>query len=165
GASTAPRAGRSRWDSDDSQRMTEVLLRPARQSDAPGVAACVCEAYVHYIERIGRQPEPMLADYEQVIANAIVHVAVEADRVVGAIVMQDAAEGFCVDNVAVRPRVKGTGIERRLLQLAEAEARRGGHGAIHLATHELMTENRALYARAGYVEYAHRVVNGYPRVF
>lgn len=28
-----------------------------------------------------------------------------------------------------------------------------------------MHENRALYARVGYKEYAHRVLNGYPRVF
>ena len=28
-----------------------------------------------------------------------------------------------------------------------------------------MHENRALYARIGYLETDHRVVNGYPRVF
>ena len=27
-----------------------------------------------------------------------------------------------------------------------------------------MTENRALYSRIGYVEYDHRIVDGYPRV-
>lgn len=54
---------------------------------------------------------------------------------------------------------------RRLLELAEAEARRQGFHSIYLATHELMTENRALYARIGYVEYDQRVIAGYPRVF
>lgn len=75
------------------------------------------------------------------------------------------AEGFYVDNVAVRPSVKGKGVGRRLLELAEREARRQGYESIYLATHELMAENRALYQRIGYVEYDHRVVNGYPRVF
>ena len=28
-----------------------------------------------------------------------------------------------------------------------------------------MAENRALYVRIGYVQYDHRVVNGYPSVF
>jgi hypothetical protein len=28
-----------------------------------------------------------------------------------------------------------------------------------------MTENRTLYGSMGYVEYDHRVVDGYPRVF
>ena len=52
-----------------------------------------------------------------------------------------------------------------LLQLAGAEARRQGYKSIYLFTNELMTENRSLYSKIGYVEYDHRVVNGYPRVF
>ena len=85
--------------------MTSV--RAATQEDAASVASCVCEAYLHYIERIGRL----------------------------------------------------------LLDLAEAEAQRQGYSSLYLATHELMTENRALYSRAGYVEYDRRVVSGFPRVF
>ena len=73
-------------------------------------------------------------------------------------------EGFYIDNIAVRPSAQGKGVGRLLLELAEAEARRQGYASIYVATHELMTENRALYARIGYVEYDHRVVDGYPRV-
>lgn len=145
--------------------MPEVLVRPARPEDAAGVAACVCEAYVHYIERIGKQPGPMLEDYAEVIPRFQVHVAAAGGKIVGAIVLKVTDEGFYVDNVAVRPMVKGTGVGRLLLEVAEAEARRQGYKSIYLATHELMTENRALYARIGYVEYDHRVVNGYPRVY
>jgi len=94
-----------------------------------------------------------------------VHVATEGAKVVGAIVLQVTDEGFYVNNVAVRPSVKGQGVGRQLLELAEAEARRRGYSSIYLATHELMVENRALYTRIGYVEYEQRVVNGYPRVF
>ncbi|MCW5658448.1 MAG: GNAT family N-acetyltransferase [Burkholderiaceae bacterium] len=145
--------------------MAEIALRPALPADAPGVAACVCEAYVHYIERIGVQPGPMLEDYARVIAEAMVHVATEDGRVVGAIVLSTTDEGFYIGNVAVRPSLKGRGVGRMLLQLAESEARQHGYSSIYLATHELMVENRALYTRIGYVEYDHRVVNGYPRVF
>lgn len=143
--------------------MTSV--RPATPADAAGVASCVCEAYVHYIERIGRQPGPMLEDYVDVIGNSQVHVAIANSRVVGAIVLKVTEEGFYVDNVSVRPSVKGHGVGRLLLELAESEARRQGFASIYLATHELMTENRALYSRIGYVEYDRRVVNGFPRVF
>ena len=145
--------------------MPEVMVRPAKPEDAAGIAACVCEAYVHYIERIGKQPGPMLEDYSEVIRQFQVHVAVAGGKIVGAIVLRITDEGFYVDNVAVRPTVKGTGVGRLLLEVAEAEARRQAYEAIYLATHELMTENRALYSRVGYVEYDHRVVNGYPRVF
>jgi GNAT superfamily N-acetyltransferase len=84
--------------------------------------------------------------------------------VVGAIVLKVTDEGFYVDNVAVRPPVKGKGVGRALLELAEAEALRQGDNSIYLATHELMTENRALYAQIGYVQYDRRVVSGYQRV-
>jgi GNAT superfamily N-acetyltransferase len=145
--------------------MAEALVRPAVPLDAPGIASCVCEAYVHYIERIRKQPGPMLEDYALVIAESMVHVVEQAERIVGAIVLKTTEEGFYVDNVAVRPSARGTGVGRSLLEFAEAEAQRHGHLSIYLATHELMVENRALYARIGYVEYDHRVVNGYPRVF
>ena len=143
----------------------KVSLRPAGPEDAAGIAACVCEAYVHYVERIGKQPGPMLEDYAEVIRHSQVHVAIAGERVVGAIVLQVTREGFYVDNVSVRPAVKGQGVGRLLLELAESEARQQGYASLYLATHERMTENRALYARAGYVEYDRRVVNGYPRVF
>ena len=145
--------------------MAAVSIRPAKPQDAPGIAACVCEAYVHYIERIGKQPGPMLEDYTEAIQQFQVHVAITETKVVGAIVLKVTDEGFYVDNVSVRPVVKGQGVGRLLLELAEAEARRQGYASVYLATHELMTENRVLYSRIGYVEYDHRVVNGYPRVF
>lgn len=145
--------------------MPDVTLRPATPADASGVAACVCEAYVHYIERIGRQPGPMLEDYSKVIAESSVHVAVQSGSVVGAIVLMETAEGFYVDNVAARPSVKGVGVGRALLQFAEQQARQRGYASIYLATHELMVENRELYKRIGYVEYDYRVINGFPRVF
>ena len=142
-----------------------MQLRRAGPEDVPSITACVCEAYVHYIERIGKRPGPMLEDFADTVSEHQVHVAVADGSVVGAIVLQVTDEGFYVDNVAVRPTAKGTGVGRSLLELAEAEARRQGYNSLYLATHELMVESRALYTRIGYVEYIHRVVNGYPRVF
>lgn len=145
--------------------MTNLKTRRAQSSDAAAVAACVCEAYVHYIERIGKQPGPMLEDYREVIDQWQVHVAEADNTIVGAIVLKCVDEGFYVDNVAVRPPVRGQGVGRLLLLLAETEARALGYDSVFLATHELMTENRALYTRVGYVEYDQRIVHGYPRVF
>jgi GNAT superfamily N-acetyltransferase len=145
--------------------MLQVNLRAATPDDVPGVTACVCEAYVSYIERIGKRPGPMLEDFDQTLRDAQVYVAVLQGRVVGVVVFKTTEEGFYLDNVAVRPSVKGSGVGRMLLEFGEAEALRQGYNSIYLATHELMHENRALYSRIGYVEYDRRVVNGYPRVF
>ncbi len=146
--------------------MSAIAVRTAQASDVPGITACICEAYVHYIERIGRQPAPMLQDYIEVVGRDQVHVAAAADgAILGVLVLATTDEGFCLDNVAVRPSHWGEGIGRMLLQLAEAEARRQGFASIYLYTNEQMTEDRALYQRIGYVEYDHRMVDGYARVF
>jgi ribosomal protein S18 acetylase RimI-like enzyme len=139
--------------------------RPAQPSDVPGITASVCAAYLPYIERIGRQPGPMLEDYAEVLRQSQVHVATQDDKVVGVIVLQVTDEGFYVDNVAVRPSVKGRGVGRQLLELAEAEAASQGFDSIYLSTPVMMTENRALYAHIGYVQYDQRIINGFPRVF
>jgi ribosomal protein S18 acetylase RimI-like enzyme len=107
----------------------------------------------------------MLEDYSKVVSEAQVHVAVGAAGIVGAIILKITDDGFYVDNVAVRPVARGKGVGRSLLQLAEVEAVRQGFRSIYLATHELMTENRALYERVGYIQHDQRVVDGYPRVF
>lgn len=74
-------------------------------------------------------------------------------------------EGFVIDNVAVHPSSRGTGLGRVLLELAEAEARRAGFESIYLYTHETMTENLALYERIGYVEYKRRPSGDFSLVY
>lgn len=142
-----------------------IVVRPAKPSDVPGITVCACSAYLHYIERIGRQPGPMLDDYMEVIEKRQVLVAESRNAILGILVMDTTDEGFYLENVAVAPAARGTGVGRLLLQRAEEEATRRGYESIYLATHEKMTENQALYSKIGYVAYDHRVINGYPRVF
>lgn len=147
-----------------------VILRRAAPADAAGMTACVCEAYLPYVERIGRQPGPMLDDYHAIVAAAAVAgreawVAVAQRRVVGVLVIETRGGLAWLGNVAVRPDASGTGIGRALLRHAEQRARRLGHDWLFLHTHELMWENRALYARLGWHEYGRHVESGYPRVF
>jgi ribosomal protein S18 acetylase RimI-like enzyme len=74
-------------------------------------------------------------------------------------------EGFVIDNVAVHPSVRGTGLGRTLLDLAESEARRAGFDSIYLYTHEKASDNIALYSRIGYVEYDRRSQGDFSVVF
>ena len=74
-------------------------------------------------------------------------------------------EGFLLENVAVAPSRRGTGIGRTRLELAESEARRAGFDSIYLYTHEKMSENRALYSKIGYAEYDRRFEKGLARVY
>jgi ribosomal protein S18 acetylase RimI-like enzyme len=92
-------------------------------------------------------------------------VAEHDAAIVGVVVLTVTDEGFLVDNVAVHPSRRGTGLGRALLQVAEAEARHAGFDAIHLYTHEQMTENLALYSRIGYVEYDRRSQGAFSLVY
>jgi ribosomal protein S18 acetylase RimI-like enzyme len=140
-------------------------FRPATAEDAPQVAELVAAAYGHYVQRIGGRPRPMTDDYEEVIRTRQVTVAERHGAIVGVIVLAVTDEGFLVDNVAVHPAHRGTGLGRALLELAEAEARRAGFDAVYLYTHEKMTENLALYTRIGYVEYDRRSQGAFSLVY
>jgi len=142
-----------------------LRLRPAGDRDVADIAALVDAAYEHYIERIGRTPMPMTLDYGDEIRDKQVTVAEDADGLSGVLVLDETDEGFLVYNVAVHPRRKGTGVGRALLEFAESEARRAGFESLYLFTHEKMTENQALYARIGYVEYERRPIEDFHIVF
>jgi ribosomal protein S18 acetylase RimI-like enzyme len=135
-----------------------MRLRAATEADVPRLTALVQAAYRHYVERIGGPPGPMTEDYADVLHRYRVTVAEREGETVGLIVVGADDEGFVVANVAVDPSHQGSGVGRALLQHAEREARRAGFDSIHLYTHERMTENLALYARIGYVEYDRRPV-------
>jgi ribosomal protein S18 acetylase RimI-like enzyme len=140
-------------------------FRSAEAADAERVAELVDAAYGHYVEQIGMLPGPMTDDYAEVIRNRQVTVAEHRGAIVGIIVLTVTDEGFLVDNVAVHPSHRGTGLGRALLEFAEAEARRAGFDSISLYTHEQMTENLALYSRIGYVEYDRRSQGAFSLVY
>lgn len=107
----------------------------------------------------------MLYDYEQVVAGPHAYVAQLGDKVVGVLVLEADPQNILLDNVAVDPGHQGLGLGRQLVAYAEATARRLGYAHIDLYTHEVMTENLALYQRLGYHETARKTVSGYDRIY
>jgi N-acetylglutamate synthase-like GNAT family acetyltransferase len=140
-------------------------LRGATDADAADVAALVDDAYEHWVERLGIVPRPMTDDYDEVIRERRGTVAESDGTIVGVLVLDVTDEGFVIDNVAVHPSVRGTGLGRTLLDLAESEARRAGFDSIYLYTHEKASDNIALYSRIGYVEYDRRSQGDFSVVF
>ncbi|BBK43024.1 N-acetyltransferase [Allostella vacuolata] len=140
-------------------------LRRAMVADATRVAALVDRAYGHYVARIGQKPYPMTVDYAEAI-GAMRGFVVERDwRIVGLLLLDEARDHVMVENVAVDPGLQGTGLGRQLMQLAEDEALAAGLTELRLYTHQMMTENQAIYRRLGYVEFDRRTVGGRPRVY
>lgn len=141
-----------------------IRLREAAVADASAIADCVARAYCPWVSRIGREPWPMLQDYDAVIRSELVTVAEAAGQVVGVLVLSRTEEGLLIENVAVHPGWQGRGVGRTLLHHAEREARRLAYTNLYLYTNELMVENIALYAKYGYIEYARRREDGFCRV-
>ena len=139
--------------------------RPATLSDVHAVEDLVRRAYTPYVDRIGREPGPMLDDYAALIGDGRVHLIDQDDAIQAIVVLIPEHDALLLDNVAVAPDAQGAGLGRTLLQFAEQSAKAAGYRRIKLYTNEAMTENIALYSRLGYVE-THRVEEkGLKRVY
>lgn len=88
--------------------MTNEEIRPAVAADVPTVKALTDAAYEHYIERIGRVPQPMERDHAANVAAG--QVFVTGDPVVGLVVVEEYPDHLYLDNIAVRPDAQGQGV-------------------------------------------------------
>lgn len=138
-------------------------IRPARPQDAPRLKEIALAAYGVYVERIGLEPAPMTADYDEAIASAEVSVATVDGEIAGYVVVRP-GDRELLENVAVAQGHQGQGIGRALIDHVEKRAKERGATYVELYTHELMTENRQLYARLGYQEFGFIVEDGFRRV-
>ncbi|MCY4335221.1 MAG: GNAT family N-acetyltransferase [Litoreibacter sp.] len=140
-------------------------IRPARASDLDAIRACAEAAYAPYVDRIGRKPAPMIADFGAYISAGQVHVAVSETGVLGYIIFFMREDAMFLENVAVLPEAHGRGVGRALIAFCEAEARSAGAQRVALYTNAKMVENLALYPRLGYRELDRRCEDGFDRVF
>ncbi len=145
--------------------MADRGIRPAQPPDAAAVRDLVRAAYAGYVERIGKEPAPMLEDYAALIRAGEVWVLAEDEGVLGVLVMRPAEDHLFVDNVAVAPAHQGKGLGRELVAFAEERAKREGLPEVRLYTNEKMHENLAVYARLGFEETERKLAGGYRRVF
>lgn len=141
-------------------------VRPARPDEAEAAAALVEAAYAPWVPVVGQRPGPMDDDYAARIDRGEAFVVAEpSGALAGLVVIEEKDGAFWLDNVATVPAYAGKGLGRRLIRFAEAEARRRGHEAIRLYTHQRMERNVALYRDLGYVETGRGVEHGFARVF
>jgi ribosomal protein S18 acetylase RimI-like enzyme len=142
-----------------------VTVRRATPADIAALQAVAVAAYQGYVDRIGRAPAPMGADYARAVRDGQAWVAVENGQVVGLAVLMAQPDHLLLENVAVLPAAQRRGIGARLLTLAEDEASSLHLSEIRLYTNEAMTENLAYYPRHGYTETHRAEQDGFRRVF
>ena len=118
-----------------------------------------------YVPRMDREPAPMLADYDALVANGVVTVACVDDTIAGALICYPRGNALHVENVGVRPDFQGRGIGIALMGEAEEQTRAHGLSRIELYTNEIMTENIPFYEALGYVIVDRAEQDGYQRIF
>ena len=143
--------------------MTEI--RKAAKSDLPEIETCAADAYAMYVERIGRKPAPMVADFATAIKNEQLYVALGNGQIVGFVVFYPQRDHVHLENVAVSPEFQKRGIGSGLIEFVEQQARAEGYCRIELYTNAKMTENLELYPRLGYQQFDRRYENGFDRVY
>ena len=141
------------------------VLRAATSGDIVCIQHCAHDAYGKYVARLGRKPAPMVADFENLVAQGRVVVACSNNQLIGFVVFYPTGDVMHLENVAVLPTMCGQGVGKMLIAHVEEAASKQGHCAVELYTNEVMTENLHIYPSIGYREFDRRTEDGFNRVY
>ncbi len=140
-------------------------IRSALADEVSTLSEIAVAAYSIYVQRIGRAPAPMVADFYTHVARGEVFVLEDEHGLAAFIVTYSRDFDQFVENVAVLPDRQGRGYGKKLMQFAERQAIENKHDLLVLYTNLKMTENLAFYPRLGYVELRRVLEDGFERVY
>jgi GNAT superfamily N-acetyltransferase len=140
-----------------------LSLRHATAADLPAIKALIDAAYARYLTRMDKPPGPMLRDYGPSVEDGTTWVT--GSPIAAVLTLYPRDDYLLIENIAVHPDAQGRGLGRALMAFAEHEAARRGLTRLALLTHEVMTENQAIYAHLGYTEVERRAEDGYRRIY
>lgn len=127
-----------------------TLLRRAGPGDAAVIRAVTRAAYAKWVPLIGREPWPMVADYDVAVRNHLIDLLFVDKEAVALVEMIAHPDCLMIENLAVVPAYQSRGYGRLLMQHAEQVADALGHRTLRLYTNRRFSENIALYGRLGY---------------
>jgi ribosomal protein S18 acetylase RimI-like enzyme len=138
-------------------------MRQATAADLDEIHAIIQAAYAKYLSQMPKPPAPVLRDYTPYIEQGAVWVT--GQPIAGLISLTPTGDSLLIENIAVHPAAQGTGLGTTLMRFAEQQARQRHLPRLTLYTHEVMTENQAIYAHLGYREIERRSEDGYRRIY
>jgi ribosomal protein S18 acetylase RimI-like enzyme len=132
--------------------MTDAFtLRQAIPTDAPAIRALTRAAYAKWVPLIGREPLPMVADYDAAVRKHRIDLLCDGDGTLLALIETIAeTDHLLIENVAVVPAHQGRGLGRRLMAHAETLSAAMGVTELRLYTNGAFAANIALYRALGY---------------
>lgn len=153
------------------------VISKATIDDIPHIKSMVDVAFSKYIDRIGKPPGPMTADYSHIVTTQDAFVLRDSNiiesKVVGFISLSllpvsssdPNTASVNIDILVVDALAQGRGYGRKLMDHAENEARRQAISCLTVCTNVRMHENIGLYTKMGFVEVGRRNEEGFDRVF
>lgn len=145
-----------------------ISINKATSEDVPVITSMVDAAYSKYIERIGKAPAPMTADYHQLMCTHEIFVLQKSNgKIMGSIMLRSdpPSDSIQINNLVVDPSAQGLGYGRVLMGYAENIAKSRGHSSLTLYTNVKMYENLGLYVKLGFFETERKVEDGFERVY
>ncbi len=124
--------------------------RRATPADASAIRELTRAAYAKWVPVIGREPKPMVADYDAAVRRHLIDLLYAGDHLAALIETIPAPGHLLIENVAVAPAFQRRGYGRRLLAHAERLAASLGLAEVRLYTNQRFEQNVRLYLLLGY---------------
>lgn len=131
------------------REMPEIVLRRASAADTEAVATCIAAAYAEALRDIPDLPDVTDGVGDDIVAHQA-WVATQDKDIVGFIVFDQVDSAVMIFNLAVSPKAQGAGLARRLIGIAEQEAKGTGTAKLRLRTHKLMQTTVSMYLYLGW---------------
>lgn len=142
-----------------------TAIRPLTAADADAVAALIRGAFSTLSAHVDPPPSALRetgTNIAAILANGGGGAGAEIDgTLVAACIWQPKDGGLYFGRLAVAAAARGRGLAKALLAAAEAEARCRGMPKLLLSTRLALTDNRRLFAAAGFTEVAFHAHPGY----
>ncbi len=135
-----------------------LTFRTAMLSEGEAVGRVIRAAFTPYTRALGREfpaegSAQFVEEWERFAAElerGDVYVALEGERMVGAVRTKPQEKDLYIHQIAVDPARQGTGVGSWLLQRIDEVARARGLGGLTLQTAEMAVANIRLYHRHGF---------------
>lgn len=134
--------------------------RRAEAKDAIAIRELTRAAYAKWVEVIGREPMPMVADYSAALREHLFDLIYLRGTLAGLIETHVGLDHLLIINIAVAPDFQNRGLGKMLMAYAEAQAVALRFSEIKLYTNQRFTENIQFYARLGYTVEREEPMNG-----
>ena len=124
--------------------------RRGEARDAAEILALTRAAYTHWVNVLGREPLPMIADYDAALTKHRFDLLCSGGTLRALIETELRGETFWIENIAVDTALHGEGIGRSLLDLAKSIAIEQGCNHLRLCTNAKMARNIVIYKKYGF---------------